>query len=213
MFFERVGRFVFSKIRPQLIYVLLLLPIIFTGIYLFQKMNNLENLELRYREAIMKGKRALERKAKKDQFFQRYAHPTPYFLDHNIESLSFLQQEEKELSDFLHHPALFDKGPIQERIAFIQGDENRISFTEEAIRQSPQIKETEEKQRHPVQMDESDLKKILSIIEDVSIESHIPAPGSPQMIITDLSLKKSTKLLNREILEVEMKILKREFHS
>lgn len=61
-------------------------------------------------------------------------------------------------------------------------------------------------------MDESDFKKLLSLIEDVPLDSNLPLPDSPQMIITDLILKKSAKILNREILEVEMKILKREFN-
>lgn len=213
MFFENLGRLAFSRIRPQLIYVLLSAPLIFSGIYLFQKMNKLDDLEYRYKDAILKGKKALDQKEKKEQFLLRYAHSIPYFLDQNIESLRFLQNEEKEISDFLQHPALSDKAPILKRIAFIQGDENRLSFTEEAIRNSPLAKETEEKQRHPVQMDESDFKTILSIIEDVPIDSHLPAADSPQMIITDLSFRKIAKVLNREILEVEMKILKREFNK
>lgn len=213
MFFENIGRLIFSRIRTQFIYFLILCPVFFSGVYIFQKMNQLSDLEFRYKNAIRKGKKALDQKEKKIQFLQRYSNSAPYFLDQNIESLRFLQNEASEIAEILQHPALSDKGSLQKRFAFIQGNENRLTFSEEAIRNSPTMKETEEKQRHPVQMDESDFKTILSIIEDVPIDSHLPAPNSPQMIITDLSFKKIAKILDRETLEVEMKILKREFNK
>ena len=63
-----------------------------------------------------------------------------------------------------------------------------------------------------MQIDEIDLKRVLSIIEDVAIESQQPLSHSPQMIITDFRLKKIAGFLNRELLEIELKILKREFN-
>ena len=73
------------------------------------------------------------------------------------------------------------------------------------------MKEVEEKQRHPVQMDESDLKQILSLIEDLPVDSFLPSAGSPQLLIKEFRLKKQETPLHTEVFEVEMDLLKREF--
>jgi tellurite resistance-related uncharacterized protein len=86
-----------------------------------------------------------------------------------------------------------------------------LSFTEEAISTSSCMRETEEKQRHSVEIEEDDLKKLLSLVEDVSIEPFCPAENAPQMIITDFHLQKKDTPVKTQILEIEMKLLTREF--
>jgi hypothetical protein len=92
-----------------------------------------------------------------------------------------LQNERQKLQSLLYHPAFPESQAIKNRLALL--NENKLAFTEEKIEVSSQMKEVEEKQRYPVQMDENDLKQILSLIEDVPIENYLPVEKSPQLMI------------------------------
>jgi hypothetical protein len=209
--FEQLGKFCFSKIHPVFFYFFLLCPILFGGGYAFIEYTNVNDLEERFYHACRKGKTALKRKTQKENLIQRYANTNPYFLDEQIESLSFLQKEQMELEALLQHPALADKRLLESRLNFLSSGANRLAFTEEAIRTSASMKETEEKQRHPVQMDEKDVKKLLSLMEDVAIDSFSMASHRPQIVITDFRMEEKQTSLKTNIFEVEMQFIKREF--
>ena len=209
MFLEKCGTLFFSRMRPPFFFALALLPPIVAGVFLFLEYTKLQDLEERFSAAARKQKMAVERIERKDRFIRRYSHADPYFLDRQIESFPLLQSEKVRIESLLHHPAFPESQSLKDRLFFLS--ENRLSFTEENIHVSSQIKETEEKQRHPVQMDESDLKKILSLVEDVPIESILPSNDSPQILIKDFRIKKQETALQTEVFEVEMDLLKREF--
>jgi len=210
-FLENMGRFSFAKMRPFFFFVILVLPLLSAAVFLFFQNTRIQELEERFASASAKGKMAFERKAKKERFLRHYSNADPYFLDQKIESFSFLQNEKNQLETWLRHPALPRKEAIQERLSFLTEGTNRLSFAEENIRASGRIKETDEKQRHPVQMDENDLKKLLALIEDIQIGSYLPSNESPQLIVRELRLKKIKSPLQSEIFEIEMDLLKREF--
>lgn len=209
MFLEKCGQFFFLRMRPPFFFVLAILPLIAVALFLSQKSSELEDLEERFASAARKEKLALERKARKERFLHRYSHANPYFLDNQIESFPLLENERQKLEALLHHPAFPESQSIKDRLAFLK--ENRFAFTEEKIEVSSQMKEVEERQRHPVQMDESDLKQILSLIEDVPIETFSAVSGTPQILIKNFLLKKQETPLHTEVFEVEMDLLKREF--
>ena len=209
MFLEKCGQFFFLKMRPVFFFILAIFPLIGSALFLSQKSGELEDLEERYAGAARKERLALERKARKERFLARYSNPNPYFLDQQIESFPLLTNERQKLLSLLHHPAFPESQAIKNRLAVL--NENRLAFTEEKIEVSSQMKEVEEKQRHPVQMDESDIKQILSLIEDVPIENYMPTSGSPQILIKELRLKKQETELHTEVFEVEMDLIKREF--
>lgn len=209
MFLEKCGQFFFLKMRPPFFFALAILPLIGAALLLSQKSGELEDLEDRYAGAARKEKLALERKSRKERFLARYSNSNPYFLDQQIESFPLLTNEQQKLQSLLHHPAFPESQAIKNRLAAL--NENRLAFTEEKIEVSSQMKEVEEKQRHPVQMDENDIKQILSLIEDVPIENYQPATGSPQILIKELRLKKQETELHTEVFEVEMDLIKREF--
>jgi hypothetical protein len=211
MFLERIGKFCFGVLNPLYFYFISLAPIFFALVYLLIQKGNLDDKEERFSFACKKGKLALERKSKKERFLNRYRNADPYFIDREIESLAFLEQEKEELSALLKHPALADKRQADSRLQFLSSEENRLAFAEEGIRTSTRMKETEEKQRHPVQMDEGDLKKLLALLEDLPIEGLSSLENRPQIIVTDFLLEKKDTSLNSTVLEVDMKLLKREW--
>ncbi len=208
---ESLGRLFFAQMRPLFFFVLLALPILAAGGFLFLQTNRVQEIEERFASAAAKGKTAFERKAKKERFLRRYSSANPYFLDQKIESLLFLQNETQQIETLLRHPALPRKQSLQERYSFLSEGANRLAFKEENIRTSGRIKETDEKQRHPVQVDESDLQKLLALLEDIPVGTFLPSNGSPQIIVRDFRLKKMKTPLASEIFEVEMDLLKREF--
>jgi hypothetical protein len=169
-------------------------------------MNELEN---RLSTTLRKGKTALERKDRKEKFLALHADADPYFLDQYIESVSFLQKEREEVQSLLF--AFPNNSSIQERLKFLTQDENKLQFIEENIRTSNLIKETDEKQRQSVQMNESDLQQILCLIENIPVGPFEPHKLSPQFLIRDIQLKRISTPLQTEVFEVEMNLLKREF--
>lgn len=209
MFLEKCGQFFFARMRPTYFFVLVALPVMAAAFFLFLESTELNDLEDRFAKLSRKEKIAFERKGRKERFLKRHSHSNPYFLDHEIEGFSLLQSEKARLESLLRHPAFPESQSLKNRLAFL--NENRLAFNEENIRVSNTVKEVDEKQRKPVQMDENDLKKILSITEDLPIDSELPKAGSPQLIIKEFRLKKQETSLQTEVFEVEMDLLKREF--
>lgn len=211
MFLERCGKFFFQQMRPHFFFILAAFPPLLAVIFLFFLNGSLKELEDRFAAAARKGKIAMERKAKKERFLYRYSNTDPYFLDQQIETLVFNQKEQDYLGSLLNHPAFPHKESLRDRLSFLLSSENKIVFTEENIRTSSHIKETDEKQKHPVQLDESDLQKLLSLIEDIPIGPYLPLKQSPQLLIREFKLNRQETSFQNAILEIEMDLLKREF--
>lgn len=209
MFLERLGKFFFSQMRPVFFFILTAFPILAAVLFLYFEYSKLQALQERFSKAARKEKLSFERKVRKERFLQRYSHADPYFLDQQIESFALLQKEKQHLGALLYHPAFPNHQAFKDRLAFIE--ENRLAFIEENIRNSSQIKEVDEKQRSSVQMDENDLQKIISLLEDIPVGPYVPPLNSPQILIKDFRLKKQETSLQTEVFEVEMELLKREF--
>lgn len=209
MSFEKIGKFFFSKMRPLFFFALVVFPVGAASLFLFLENSNLEELEARFMNAARNEKIASAKKVRKERFLRQHSHANPYFLDQQIESLPLLEEERKQLESLCRHPAFPNHQSLKERLNFL--NENRLVFAEENIRTSPKIKETGEKQKHPVQMDEKDLQKVLALIEHVSIGSYRPSTDSPQIVIKDFRLKKQQTPLQTDIFEVDMDLLTREF--
>lgn len=211
MNFERLGMFFFAKIKPVFFFLFLCLPLIFTGLYTMQKRAEIQDLQAFYETTLVKECKSLHKRADKEKFFSRYKESESYFIDQQIESMPLLQDEIDWLHTYEKHPALADAKLAQQRLAFLAKGRNRICFTEEAVRKSSSCEEVEEKMKRPVEMNQEDLKKLLSLIESEPIGNHQPHLKSPQMILTDFCLKRKTSPFKQEIFEVKLELLKREF--
>lgn len=211
MLFERLGILCLSKIKPSFLFLFLSLPLLLAGVYAFQKHLEVKTLESQYETALFKAQKSLHKRAKKERFFARYQDAQSYFIDQHLEPITLLQDEIDWLKAYEKHPALAETKLAQQRLSFLTKGKNRISFTEDAVRKSDLCEEVEEKMKRPVEMNEEDLKKILCLIENVAVGSNQPHDKSPQMIITDFSLKKKTSPFKQEIFEVKLDLLKREF--
>lgn len=210
MFFESVGKMVLTRLRPSVFYGILMIPLLGASLFLLFQYMDLVMEEESFWVSCKKAQKALERRSKKQAFLQQHLEFNPYFLDESIESLSFLEEEKKEVESLLSHPALTDKKALQARLSFLS-EGNHLSFLEESIQNSLLVKETEEKQRSPIQLNETDLKRLLSRLEHVEIDHFLPEKNSPQIVVTNFRLTKKETPFKKEVLEIEMELLKREF--
>ena len=207
MFFEQIGRSLFARIRFPFFLLLLAVPPICSSFYLFSELQSLRDLHERASTAMTKVKGAFTRKARKEKILERHSHPDPYFLDKEIESFSFLSIEQHQLREWLSHPAIANKQPLLDRLRFLEKGDNHLSFMEEEFQISPLCKETIEKQRNWIELDNDDLKRLLTMLEIN------PKEKSPQLLVTEFLMHKKETPLHSEAFEIKMNLLKREFLS
>ncbi len=210
-FFEKIGKAFLLYAKSPLFYCLLLAPFGISIAYLFEEYTRISYLEEEFLKTCKQAKSALQKREKKQKFLAKYSKASPYFLDENIESMDFLLSEKKEIESMLQHPALVNKKELESRLHFLTN--NRLSFTEETIKEQNNIKETKEKQKYPIEADEHDLKKLLSLIENIPIEPFTPLENSPQLVMTEFHLQKKETDLKKDVLEIDMEFIKREFSS
>ena len=139
----------------------------------------------------------------KKGFIETYANDDPQFLTNQLEKLPLLVKEKETLLALSSTSILPQK---EKRREFLES--NHLSFTEEKIWTSSNIKETEVAQEKRVEIDGEDLKKILSLIEGVDLPPFSPPKGRPQLIITDFQLEKMKDSNHFKLL---IRLLKREF--
>jgi len=212
MFVEKIGRFLFNRIRLPFFLLLLSVGPVCVGVFLFMEKQSVDLLWEQLEIGKMKAKTAIDRKERKERFTQRHLESDPYFLNKELESLSFLEEEKINLKKWLNHPGISRKDRIAQRVRFLENGENKLVFQEEEIRLSKLYKETVEKQKSPIEIDANDLKKLLSLIEDLPSEN-LPLTRRPQLIISEFSMHKKTTPFDGQAIEVKLDLFKREFLS
>lgn len=132
----------------------------------------------------------------------------PFYIDKHLESLIFLESDIKKMESLCSETHIDE--PIQKRLQFLKEGSNRLLFAEEKIRSKDKLREVFEKQQHPVETSEEDLKKLLCLIEGVTIWPYGPKEGHPQLIIQDFQLSKKRYSPKDQVFILNMNIIKRE---
>jgi hypothetical protein len=196
--------------RPVIWLLLALLPLpffflLFQFVSTFQRLGELEEEMDRIHMRVLG---AQEMQKKERSFLEALKHPNPHYLDEHIETLTFLLPEVKKLETILlENP--YDEQLVK-RLQFLKEGGNTLRFSEESIRSNAMLSEVEEKQQHPVEMNEEDLKKLLCLIEGVTIWPYGPKEGSPQFIIKEFQLFKKAISPQEKVYVVSMQLMKRE---
>jgi hypothetical protein len=181
------------------------LVFLFNFIFGIQK---LQQLEEKVEKLHAKTALAQEIQRKESLLLASLKNPDPHYLDKNVESLTFLLPEIKKLE------AIQSENPDEEqiggRLQFLKEGSNRLTFAEEQIRTNEIFREIEEQQQHPVEMNEEDLKKLLCLIEGITIWPYGPKEGRPQLIIKDFKLSKKEISSQEKAFVVSMQLIKRE---
>ena len=196
--------------RPVVWILLALLPFpflfsLFQFISTFQRLGELEEEMDRIHIRVL-GAQEMERKER--SFLEALRHPNPHYLGEHIETLTFLLPEVKKLETILLENPYDEQ--LARRLQFLKEGGNALLFSEESTRTNALLSEVEEKQQHPVEMNEEDLKKLLCLIEGVTIWPYGPKEGRPQFIIKDFQLFKKAISSQEKVYVVSMQLVKRE---
>jgi hypothetical protein len=206
--YKKIGAYFIHLKNISLLFILLAFFIFFTNFNLYSKFIKLHTYHTKLNNLEFISKNSLEQRKKINDFIEQKTTYDKFFIDNNLENLTFLENEKKLLNKLKSHPAFLNDFRIKARLNFIDKDQNKLKFAEENVKQTTLIKETDESQLYPIEIDEYDLQKILSTIEGSLDDSNFKQKrDSPQLIIKNFMLNKKRK----NVFSLDMKILKREY--
>src|SRR6267154_2838899 len=196
------------RLSPISIWLLLIVAPIPFFIFLFNfvfGLQKLEQLEDEMERIHTKMIILQESQRKESVLLSSLKNPDPHYLDKHVETLTFLLPEIKKLETVqFENP---EDELIAKRLQSLKEGGNRLRFSEEQIRNNEHFRETEEKQQQPVEMNEEDLKKLLCLIEGITIWPYGPKEGRPQLIINDFKLTKKELSSHEKVFVVSMQLI------
>jgi hypothetical protein len=199
------------KLPPFLIWVLLMIAPVPFFIFLFHFLFGLQSLSKleEEMERIHAKMVVFQETERKESFLlSSLKNPDPYYLDKNVETLTFLLPEIKKLEAIQSENP--DEEQIAKRLQMLKDGSNQLRFSEEQICSNELFRETEEMQQQIVELNEEDLKKLLCLIEGVTIWPYGPKEGRPQLIIKDFRLSKKELSSHEKVFVVSIQLIKRE---
>lgn len=134
----------------------------------------------------------------------QYQNSDPMYLAEKIESMALLEKERKTLTKLVGNQTVPCSDAFERRYRLITSDENRIFFKENERLSQEGIEESLLSLAHPVEIDSSDLHRLLMHIEEVGGQR-------PQLLLTLFDLKRKTIETGGEVFSLDMELLKREF--
>lgn len=184
------------------------IPFVFFLFHFIFGMERLEQIETEIERVQLKAAHLEEIQRKESLLLASMKKPDPHYIDKQLETVTFLLPEIKKLETIQTENS--DDEQIGKRLQFLKEGSNRLVFSEEQIRTHELFRETEEKQQRPVEVNEEDLKKLLCLIEGITIWPYGPKEGRPQLIITDFKLAKKELPNQEKVFVVSIQMLKRE---
>lgn len=142
---------------------------------------------------------------------QHFREADHFYIDKNLESLIFLEPEIEMLQKILSDKNFADDERLKARLEYLTGETNNLVFSEGVVQNYPLFQETMETLVHPVEINTTDLQKILARIEGVEMGEHKPGPHRPQLLITEFRIDKKKVYDKNEVFLLNLKLLKREF--
>lgn len=191
--------------------ILCLIPLFFALGNFYSKLSSLDTLEAKLEQVQHLALVQEKRQANNITIINHYRDADHFYIDKNLETLTFLEPEVEALQKIVNHKNFPDDETIKKRLEFLTGPGNNLRFTEGVVQTFPQFQETTETLVHPVEVNIADLQKILARVEGLEIGSNKPALNRPQLIVLDFKLEKKKSLDKNEIFLLNMKLLKREF--
>jgi hypothetical protein len=133
-----------------------------------------------------------------------------FYLNKELESLQVLEGESEELKKILKTSFHPDEEAIRRRLHFLSSGQNAISFSEGGEKRFSFCQETTSTLAHPVEVNVSDIKKILSRIEGVEIGGEKPKDSRPHLIVSEFRLHKKEGFLH-ETFVLNLQVIRREY--
>jgi hypothetical protein len=200
-------------IQRILIYLLLAgtLPFLFVFALFYSQKQHLSDLEtllenVQQQAFVKEKKQALNRAVR--QHFRDADH---FYIDKYLETLVFLEPEIETLQKIVNDPNFVEDERIKKRLEFLTSQANSLVFSEGVVQSFPLFQETVETLVHPVEVNITDLQKLLARIEGVAIGPFTPSPNRPQLFMTEFKLDKKKVTDKNEVFLLNLKLIKREF--
>lgn len=188
-----------------------LMPFAFIFFLFISKMNNLEELnntiEMINHEAFMKEKKQALNLAVR-QHFRDADH---FYIDKYLETLVFLEPEIDTLQKIMMDKNFAEDERVKKRLEFLTTPANSLVFSEGVVQTFPMFQETTETLTHPVEVNRTDIQKILARIEGIDVGGFSPGPNRPQLVVTEFKLDKKKVNDKNEVFLLNLKLIKREF--
>lgn len=110
----------------------------------------------------------------------------PFYLEHTLGNMRLSRLEAYSLESSKDSLSEVQK----KRLHFLMGKENSLLFSKGKMLKGPSLTSQEIKQEHPVEVDETDIQRILAHLEGVPIGAYTPSQGRPPLTIKKFSLKR-----------------------
>ena len=171
------------------------------------------NIEYIEQESFIKERKQSQNNAIKNH----YANADHFYIDKHLESLKLLEDEREQLEKLSRSKSFSYDEQLSNRLEFLNADStkqalNKIAFAEGAVQTYPFFTETIETLINPVEINVSDLKKLLCRIEGETIGQESTPAGRPQLIISEFRLDRKSWSKNNQVYKLNMKLIKREFN-
>jgi hypothetical protein len=187
------------------------LPFIFVIFLFISQKNELEEfqntLEGVEQQAFIKEKKQALNLAVR-QHFRDADH---FYIDKYLETMVFLEPEIEQLQKIIQDENFADDERTKKRLELLTGQGNALVFSEGVVQAFPLFQETAETLVHPVEVNVTDIQKILARIEGIKIGEFNAGPHRPQLIITEFKLDKKKLNDKNEVYLLNLKLIKREF--
>lgn len=134
-----------------------------------------------------------------------------FYIDKHLETLVFLESEIELLQKLINDQNFAGDERIKKRLEFLTGSTNSLNFSEGVVQTSPHFQETTETLVHPVEVNASDIQKILTRIEGISLAGQTAGAYRPQLLVTEFKLDKKQVTDKNEVFSLNLKLVKREF--
>jgi hypothetical protein len=188
-----------------------LLPFLFvTFLFVSQKsqveelQNAIENIQ--HQSFIKEKKQALNLAVR--EHFREADH---FYIDKYLETLVILEPEIEQLQKIVQDKNFSDDDRIKKRLEFLTSQSNALIFSEGVVQSFPLFQETTETLIHPVEVNATDIQRILARTEGLKIGDFTPGPHRPQLVMTEFKLDKKKVNDKNEVYLLNMKLIKREF--
>lgn len=196
-----------------LLYIMLLglLPIAFAWFALSSQLD--ENALLRTQIWQIQEQALTREKKQANNMAVRYhfQNANHFYIDKNLETISLLEPEIESLKGMQQNPNFPEDENIKKRLDILTGPTNALVFTEGVVQSTPLFQEVTETLVHPVEINVTDLQKILCRIEGITLGNCVPPENRPQLIIIDFKLEKKTVSEKNQVFQLSLKLLKREY--
>lgn len=176
-------------------------PVIICLFTLHCKEQNLKEKAYMIERIVKRAKKSSPQRNSVELFLKQHSNVDESYIENTLESLTFLKDEKNALEPLLSHPA-FKDSVLSSRYAFLSSNENKLVFIEDQPKSNSICKEALVHQKHPVEIDKTDLINILELIES-------KGKNKPQLLFKSFSLIKNSE----NTFNLKMDLLRREFSS